>query len=642
MILPVALLLMRAMTLDDIQNFERVTTPQLSPDGSRVVYVVSRMELKDNRHNSDLWIVDTKAGSTPKRITFAVKRDDTPRWSPDGKSIAFLSDRDTRVQVFLLPLEGGEGRKITSSETPVQSFAWTPDGKSIVYTAAQAPDAEDEKRKRDGYDEFVVDHNMRYARLWRVAIDAKTADKPVELTKGPLHVLDFAIAPDGKRIAFTARPTPKIADSPQTELYLMDIGGEPQRLTNNNYAESAPRFSPDGKRLAYLSHHGKKSATVGPDAIHVRAADAAPGDAKILQPDFPGYIRDFDWAPDGRSFYLDADQRTRRLVVRIDAEGRRIENATDEQQNVEHSVSQNAAGMAFIHEAPDSPPQVWVQLGAQSPRPVTKHNPQVAELQLGKVETINWKSSKDQKNMEGLLVSPVGYEKGKKYPLVVCIHGGPEGANVRAFTFTHTEFPHVLAGKGYFSFYPNFRGSSNYGQDFAEANAGDAGGGDYQDIMSGVDYLVAQGSIDESRMAVKGWSYGGYMSGWIIGHSNRFKTAVYGAGLSNSISYYGQADIQFSRENLHGGTPWTNAATWIEQSPITYMKNAKTPALIFHGEKDERVPLPQSYETYIALKKFGVPVELVIYPREPHGLSEPKHQVDKMRRELEWLTKYLQ
>ena len=207
---------------------------------------------------------------------------------------------------------------------------------------------------------------------------------------------------------------------------------------------------------------------------------------------------------------------------------------------------------------------------------------------------------------------------------------------------SYGEVPHIYAARGYASFFPNFRGSSNYGAEFASANVGDLGGGDYQDIMTGVDYLIERGIADPARLVIKGYSYGGYMAGWIIGHTDRFKAAVFGAGLSNAISYYSQGDIQYQRETLHQGTPWHNNQNMIERSPVFYLQNAKTPSLIYQGEKDERVPLPQSLETYMGLKKAGVATQLVIYPREGHGLREPKHQLDKMRREMEWIEKYIQ
>jgi dipeptidyl aminopeptidase/acylaminoacyl peptidase len=271
---------------------------------------------------------------------------------------------------------------------------------------------------------------------------------------------------------------------------------------------------------------------------------------------------------------------------------------------------------------------------------LTRLNPQIESFTLGQVESVKWIST-DETEVEGLIVFPVGYQTGKRYPLLTYIHGGPESAYTKTFNATWSAFPQVYAGAGYAVFMPNFRGSSNYGAKFAKSNAKLAGKVDYEDIMSGVDHLIKLGVADENKLAVAGWSYGGYMSGWIIGHTNRFKCAAYGAGLSDAISYWGTADIVFQRERLHGGVPWESRKLFDEQSPLNYLTNVKTPTLIFHGEKDERVPLGQSQETYRTLKRLGVTTQLIVYPDQGHGLAVPSYQLDKMRREFEWIDKYL-
>jgi dipeptidyl aminopeptidase/acylaminoacyl peptidase len=281
-------------------------------------------------------------------------------------------------------------------------------------------------------------------------------------------------------------------------------------------------------------------------------------------------------------------------------------------------------------------------LNARNMIPVllTRLNPQVESLTLAQVEAVKW-TSNDGTEIEGLLVYPVGYQTGRRYPLLTYIHGGPEGAYTKGFNASWSAFPQVYAGAGYAVFMPNFRGSSNYGAKFAQSNAKLVGKVDYEDILSGVDHLIKIGLADENRLAVAGWSYGGYMSAWIIGHTDRFKCAAYGAGLSNAVSYWGTADIVQSRERLHGGTPWEARKTFEEQSPLNYLTSVKTPALIFHGEKDGRVPLGQSLETYRTLKRLGVTTQLVIYPDQGHGLLTPSYQLDKMRREFAWIEKYL-
>src|SRR5262249_32999763 len=305
------------------------------------------------------------------------------------------------------------------------------------------------------------------------------------------------------------------------------------------------------------------------------------------------------------------------------------------------STTPDGMNIAYVHESPRMPTEVAL-LNARNMIPIllTRLNPQVESLTLGQVEAVKWNSN-DGTEIEGLLIYPVGYQTGKRYPTLTYIHGGPEGAYAKSFNANWSAFPQVYAGAGYAVFMPNFRGSANYGAKFAQSNAKLVGKVDYEDIMSGVDHLIKLGVADENRLAVAGWSYGGYLSAWIIGHTNRFKCAAYGAGLSNAVSYWGTADITSQRERLHGGTPWASRKMFDEQSPLTYLPNAKTPALIFHGEQDERVPLSQSQESYRTLKRVGVPVQLVIYPEQGHGLTVPSYQLDKMRREVAWIEKYV-
>jgi dipeptidyl aminopeptidase/acylaminoacyl peptidase len=305
------------------------------------------------------------------------------------------------------------------------------------------------------------------------------------------------------------------------------------------------------------------------------------------------------------------------------------------------STTPDGLNIAFVHENPRLPGEVAL-LASRIMVPIflTQLNPQIEQLAFGQVEPIRWKST-DGTEIEGLLVFPVGYRTGKRYPLVTYIHGGPESAYSRGFNANWSAFPQIYAGHGYAVFLPNFRGSSNYGAKFAQSNARLVGQVDYDDIMSGIDDLIRRGIADENRLAVAGWSYGGYLSGWIIGHTDRFKCAVVGAGLSNAVSYWGTADIVSQRERLHGGTPWEARKMYDEQSPLTFLPQVKTPTLIFHGEKDERVPVGQSLETYRTLKRLGITTQLVIYPDQGHGLRIPSYQLDKIHREFSWIERFL-
>ncbi|HJQ68850.1 MAG TPA: S9 family peptidase [Blastocatellia bacterium] len=653
----------RAMTFEDILNLRVASDARISPDGRHVAFVVTQADMKTNFRNSDVWMVSTEAGG-PKVVTRSPKRDDQPRWSPDSRRLAFISDRDGKAQIYVISIDGGEAERVTDSPTAVQGFEWSPDGRRIAFVSADALPEAREKEKKDGFDQIILDADYQYARISVVEVGPAEARKPVVITSGNFHVTELAWSPDGSVIAFTARGTPKLADVATTEIYAVapKAGSKQIRLTNNDRSESDVNFSPDGATLSYLAT-SDKYPSIGPSRIHLLktgqlANQFSEGNsvtefrmdaARVFQPQFDGYITRHAWSRDGRFIYLSAEHRVGRHLYRLSADGARLEPITKEDgAQTSFTLSEKTDHIAYLKEDPSRPSDVYTEsidiVGAElnlQPRRLTDLNPQVNQIALGRAEVVRWKSSKDGREIEGIVVYPIGYREGAAAPLITSIHGGPEGAYVLSFMASHGEFPHVYAARGYATFYPNFRGSSNYGAEFASANVGDLGGGDYEDVMSGIDHLIKRGVADPARLAVKGWSYGGYLSGWAIGHTDRFKAAAFGAGLSNAISYYSQADIQFSRETLHQGTPWRNPKNMLDRSPVMYLQNAKTPSLIFHGEKDERVPLPQSLENYMGLKKAGVPTQLVIYPREPHGLREPKHQLDKMRRELEWIEKYV-
>lgn len=635
----------RPMGIDDVLALRQAGDPQISPDGESIVFVVTHADLENNVRNSDLWLVTT-GGEAPRQLTQWEKRDDQPSWSPDGQMIAFISDRDGKPQIYLISVTGGEASRLTSHPVGIDRFEWSPVGRRMAFIAKDPIPEQREKEKREGFDQILYSQEHQYARI--SIIDVPT-QKVTLLTSGSGHAVDLAWSPAGRSLAFTSRSTPKLADAFTTEIFLLDLegdsehGGTPRQLTRNDREETNLAWSPDGRALSYLSTTGTYRS-IGPDRIHV-LDPANPEKLRILHPSFDGYIRNQVWDAEGQSIYVQADLGVHRRIYRIDADGTRLEALTPAKGSSSGlSVAAQTGILAFLRETPEEPADVWIEDG-KTPgkgRRLTQLNPQLNDLLLAKTEIVRWKSSKDQREIEGLLVYPLSFESSRRYPLVTSVHGGPEGAYVESFMATHSEFPHVLAGEGYACFFPNFRGSSNYGQSFAEANVGDLGGGDFQDVISGIDYLVERDIADPNRLAIKGWSYGAYMSGWAIGHTERFKAAVFGAGLSNAVSYYSQADIQYQRETLHEGTPWRNPENMLERSPVFHLQHAKTPSLIFHGEKDERVPLPQSLETYMGLHKHGVPVELVIYPREGHGLREPKHQLDKIRRELNWLKKYIE
>lgn len=635
----------RAMTPEDVVSLNRASDAQMSPDGRRVAFVQTSWDRENDRFNSDLWLVDEMRQLV--RLTSHPRRDDSPRWSPDARRLAFLSERASdqsssqlpSAQIFLINPQGGEPTQLTSHKAPIQSFEWSPDGRSIAFIAEEARESKSKTKPP-----IVVDEDHRFAQLWVVEMASQQIR---QLTKGSRHVAAFNWSPDGSQIVFTARATPKLMDGHTTEVFVTPASlqnaphdtAQSRQITKGGGAENQPRFSHDGRWISYLAR-ADGDPNVGPDRIHV--VPARGGEPVVLAKSFDGYISSYRWVFDSqRVIFLAALGVNAHLyTMRVDDQSPTLMTRND---GVTTGFSMTIDGMniAYVHESPRMATEVAL-LNARNMIPIllTRLNPQVESLTLGLVEVIKWKSN-DGMEIEGLLVYPVGYQTGRRYPLLTYIHGGPEGAYVKSFNTTWSAFPQVYSGAGYAVFMPNFRGSSNYGAKFAQANAKLAGKVDYEDILSGVDHLIKQGIADENRLAIAGWSYGGYMSAWIIGHTNRFKCAAYGAGLSNAVSYWGTADIVHQRERLHGGVPWEARKAFDEQSPLNYLTGVKTPTLIFHGEKDERVPLGQSRETYRTLKRLGVATKLVIYPDQGHGILTPSYQLDKVRREFAWVEKYL-
>lgn len=633
----------------DIIGIKRVSDVQLAADSRRTAFVVTSWDEEADRFNSDIWQAVADLGGSAQRMTFNAGRDDHPRWAPSGQRLAFLSARgdNPTAQIYALNLQGGEAQPLTKHATPIQTFEWSSDGRYVAFVATE-PALSMLKTKTKA--PIVYQEEARSAQLWLLDVETQAVR---QLTKGAQHITGFAWSFDRARLAVTARKTPQLESADTTEIYLLPFLTETEpvelvavrQLTRNKVAESQPRFSPDGRWLAWLAR--AESLAVGPDRIHLFPINAvgAAGEGSpvtVLNKEFNGYIRNYRWLFNNAEILFTAGLGVNEHLFRTDITNR-APQALTRGEGVVGSFAANFDGTQVVYAFEHTrmgPELAGLNARTLLPMQLSLLNPQVEKLALGQVETLRWKAS-DQTEIEGLLVYPVGYESARRYPLVTYIHGGPEGAFTNSLNASWSAPVQIMAGAGYAVFLPNFRGSSNYGAAFAAANTLKAGKVDVDDVTSGIEMLIQRGLADENKLAVAGWSYGGYLSGWLIGHTHRFKCAVYGAGLSNAISYWGTADITAQRERLHGGTPWTARQMYEEQSPLTYLPNAKTPTLIFHGEKDERVPLGQSQESYRALKRAGVPVQLIVYPDQGHGLLTPSYQADKMTRELAWLKKYL-
>jgi dipeptidyl aminopeptidase/acylaminoacyl peptidase len=631
--------------IEDLMGIRNVSDARISPAGDRIAYVVTEIDLKRNVVDSDIWLVKT-AGGPPFRLTRGPGRDDSPRWSPDGKTIAFTSDRDGSNQIWLIDPEGGEAFEPVSVKAGASSLAWSPDGTKIAFLAQGPKPPEEPKPWKAPEDVIVFDPDVVGSQIFILDL-ASRETRPV--TNGPQTVVDFAWSPDGTKMAFAAQPSPRIRDMYKTDISVIDLAtGAVRDLVKRAGIDTYPRWSPDGRRIAFFSTAEKTGWIVN---WYVFVVPVEGGTPRNLTPRFDEFIFAPQWSADGKNIIFQSSKGLGNQLYALSPESGEIRPLLGgETVWSDFNFSKSGDLMAFVGSDPRTPSEVFVSKSDTfEPRRLTVTNPQIESLSLGRQEIVHWKSS-DGLDIEGLLLLPPGYAEGQRVPMLTYVHGGPSGRFIHSFSpqigpsypVQAESYPlQVLAGLGYAIFMPNPRGSYGYGEKFRMANVKDWGGGDYRDIMTGIDNLVKRGVADPSRLGVMGRSYGGYMTAWIISQTNRFKAASLGAGMSNLESFYGQTDISGFLEFYFGDVPWKARELYGRMSPMTYAANIRTPTLILHGEKDFRVPLPQAEELCVALRRTGVPVEMFIYPRQGHVVLEPKFMEDMARRNIEWFGRWI-
>lgn len=633
----------RTLTLDDLFAIEHVSDAQVSPDGKQVAYVVGKDHAASEYHTpaASIWLVSSDGSAPARRLTFGPHADTMPRWSPDGTRLAFLSDREKAdtPQVYVIPLTGGEARQLTHAKAGVAELKWSPDGARIAYAATDPESEEQEKRKKERDDRIVVDRDYHFARLW--VIDA-AGGEPTAITPAEYQVRAFAWFRDGW--ALVTSPTPKEDDFmlPWTVRYVRKGDAAAETLWEGNYAIDVLAASRDGQSLAWL--HGGALGEESADELWVIERDGAP---RLAAADYSGGMMWMGWLPDGDSLLVTAAAGTRVALGRLDVASGTFETLFSD-RTIHYfltppgaSVSADGRTLACVLSEGDRPAEVWVGAPGGELRQITDANPGLREVALGKAETIRWRAP-DGLEIEGVLVYPVGYQEGTRYPLIVQIHGGPTGVWSESFIVAAWhDWAQPLAARGYAVLMPNPRGSAGRGREFAWGNRRRWGIGDLDDVLSGVDALVARGLADPERLGVGGWSYGGYLTSWTIGHTNRFKAAVVGAGVTDLLSFQAADIPSWLPGQMMVAQPWEDQQIYLQLSPITYVGEVTTPTLIPHGEADERVPLGQGKELYAALRARGVPVEMVIYPREGHLIWELAHQRDLLERVVEWYDRWL-
>ena len=622
-----------------------VGTPRVSPDGRRVVYTVNDAVTTPDRSEyvTQLWMA-TADGRENFQLTFADKSSTNPKWSPDGNWVAFTSSRkENRNNLYLLRANGGEAEPLTDLKGGVADFDWSPDGRWIAYTMADPKTEEEEKNDKARNDFRWVNENVKLARLYVIPVQKDAAGKrePRKLTAENYNVGDFDWSPDGKSIAFSHSKSPVANDWTTSDVSVVEVAtGKAAAFAGTPAAEMNPTYSPDGKSIALVvSDNPPRWAQSG----LIQIFPAAGGQPRPLSASYDGQPNVAGWSADGRRLYFSEARGTGTQIYAVDVAAGRIEEVKAAPA-VYGAINLNRTGTAFgfVRQTSDAPPEAFVApVGDFAPTQVSRANADLKMPPLGRTEVVRWKSA-DGKEIEGLLTYPVGYQAGQKVPLILNVHGGPAGVFLQTFIGGRGVYPlATFAARGYAVLRPNPRGSSGYGTEFRRANLKDWGGGDYQDLMTGVDRVIQMGVADPERLGVMGWSYGGFMTSWIVTQTKRFKAASAGAPVTNLMSFTGTADIPSFIPDYFGGQFWEASELYQKHSPMFNVRGVTTPTMVQHGEADIRVPISQGYEFYHALRAQGVPTRMLVLPRQPHGPTEPRMLLAAMQANLEWFEKYL-
>ncbi|NIM48027.1 MAG: prolyl oligopeptidase family serine peptidase [Gemmatimonadales bacterium] len=641
---PVSSAAAQQLTSEMVVDLKQVTSVAMQPQGEYVAYTLRVPRGADEDPGgtySEIWVVSTRGGA-PKQFTSKPVSAFAPAWLPDGSMITFLSrrrDRDANTQVYGIPLDGGEARQLSHAPRGVSSYAVSPDGSVLAYTMGDEVPAEVRKARQAGFDQRV---EGTWTTITRLYVENLTTGESHQVTQDDVHVRDFSWSPDGTRLLYRASDRPFTDDGYMfTDNYSVAVTGGSGELVHDTEGKlTAGRYSPDGEYIAWLGGVSLNDPTNG----SLFLMPATGGQPTNLTVDFPGTAAAYTWKDDG-TILLTTIEKTRTFLYEVSVPEGRMKKLRGDSDPIFRgvSISRDGRRYATIASTPTHPNEVFVgSSNGRSLDRLTQSNPGLASMSFGEQETISW-IGPDDWEISGVLIKPVGYQEGVRYPLQLQVHGGPESAYLDGWNTSYSTLAQMLAQRGVMVLMPNYRGSTGRGVAFAKGDHNDPMGKQFEDMLAGVDYLIDLGYVDPDRVAVGGGSYGGYTSAWAATkHSERFAAAVVFAGIANQVSKIGMTDTPAENALVHWNLwHWDDLELVWDRSPIKHIQNARTPTLIGHGERDLRVPTGQAFELYRGLKHMKVPTELVIYPREPHGLRERAHQIDFNRRALEWYLRYL-
>ncbi len=665
-------------SLEESLNLKTIAGARISPDGRFVAYRVRETDWKENAYVRQIWLVNVATGAS-FQLTRGKKSSDAPEWSPDGRWLAFITEREANAivpsgggerkegkeekkegegkpaarQIWVISPEGGEAWQLTQQETDIGAFHWSKDGKQIAFTAPSAESKSEKERKEKYSDYEVYEEDFRQNQLWVVDVgEAAAPVKARQITRdASLNVNDFAWSPDGKRIAFAATHNPLLAFGGDEDIYLAELAQDNavRKIIALEGPDGAPMFSPDGKQIAfatalaqpYYYYANGHIAVVDVERVLAQAA-TKPTDVQDLTAQFDEDPRIAEWGPDG--IYFEGLQKTSAHLFRVNPKTKEITriSSPDAFYLDDVSFTKDFKTLGLAAQDGTHMTEIFVS-GAQkfSPRKLTDMTAQAKDWELGSAEVISWKS-KDGATIEGILRKPANYDASKKYPLLVVIHGGPTGISQPTLSAGDMYYPiQIFLSKGALVLQPNYRGSAGYGAAFRALNVRNLGVGDMWDVVSGVDSLIDRGMVDPARVGSMGWSQGGYISAFLTTHTDRFKAISAGAGISDWRTYYVNADITpFTRQYLHA-TPWDDPEIYQKTSPMAAIKQAKTPTLIQVGSVDKRVPPPNSFELYRGLQDQHVASRLILYNGFGHPITKPKSNRAVMQANLDWFNHYI-
>ena len=670
----------RPMELGDLFRIKRVGDPQLSPDGKWVAFVITEVDKPNNRTNSDIWLIPSDGGE-PRQFTASPKHDRHPRWSPDGKWIAFESNRKGAFQIYLQSIEGGEAKQLTSIATEASQAIWSHDGKNLAFVSAVFPEysakpfAESNalnKKKQDERDTSKVKARLLTKLLyrhWDSWVDNKRqhifvvpagGGDPRDITPGDRDAVptsstfsagdDFDFSPDGQALAYTATPIPPHEEAWSTnhDVYEVNLATMQRRqITQNPAADGFPRYSPDGK---YLAYRAQSRPGFEADRWQLMLLDRSTGKSQSLTSSFDSDVESFTWSADSKTLYLEAEEKANKPLWSVSVKGGDVKKLVDDAVNSDVSVSEGGKTMVFSHQSLTHPVEVFSSSASGKGMNQLTHvnDALISQLIFTQPEKI-WFTGANGANVQMWIIKPPMFSDGNagkqvitaagatKYPLVFWVHGGPQGAFLNSWSYRWNS--EVWAAQGYVLALPNPRGSTGFGQKFVDEISRDWGGKVYVDLMNGLDYMTRLPYIDTNRMASAGASFGGYMMNWFQGHTDRFKALVTHDGVYNFYNMYGSTEEVWFDEWEHG-IPW-ETPDFDKFSPHKYAANFKTPNLVIHNELDFRVPLDEGISLFTTLQRKGIPSKWLYFPDEGHWVLKPQNSELWHKTIFEWLGGYL-